>query len=262
MDNLVIGNTSQLSKYFPEDYVKLSSRNIDKKFIQNKIWDRIFLCFGESRKFIKDDSLHDKINFEYTLDLIHFLLPYAKNIVIYSTCELWNKYYGSIDLNTPFSFYETNYIKSKFKLTNHVLNNDFYKKVIIIFPFNFNSIYRSQDFLFGKIFNSIINKSKIEIGNTYFHRDIIHPSYVVEQSILSENNLIVGSGRLIFVNDFIRDLYSAFGMNYNDFVVEKFDFYNEYETRNEYYLKSKKSLYTYNTLLNETINDIKNKILL
>jgi hypothetical protein len=74
MDNLVIGNTSQLSKYFPEDYVKLSSRNIDKKFIQNKIWDRIFLCFGESRKFITDEKLYDEVNFEYTVTQ---LAPYV-----------------------------------------------------------------------------------------------------------------------------------------------------------------------------------------
>ena len=51
-------------------------------------------------------------------------------------------------------------------------------------------------------------------------------------------------------------------MNYEDYVVERFDFYNEYETKNEYYLKSKKSLYSYNSLFNQTINDIKNKILL
>ena len=262
MDNLVIGSSSQLSKYFPENYVRISSRNIDKNFIKSKKWDRVFLCFGESRKFINDKNLHDEINFEYTLDIINFLLPYTKNIVVYSTCELWNRYYSSIDLNTPFSFYETNYIKSKFRLTDYILNNDKYKKVLIIFPFNFNSIYRSEDFLFGKIFNSILNKTKIEIGNTYFHRDIIHPIHVVNQSISTKKNIIVGSGRLIFVNDFIRDLYSNFNMNYEDFVVEQFDFYNEYETRNEYYLKSKKSLYSYNTLLNETINDIKNKILL
>lgn len=261
MDNLVIGETSQISKYFPKDYLRISSRNIDKNFIKNKKWNKIFLCFGESRKFIDDDSLHDKINFEYTLDLIHFLLPYAKNIVIYSTCELWNKYYGSIDLNTPFNFYETNYIKSKFKLTNHVLNNDFYKKVIIIFPFNFNSIYRSQDFLFGKIFNSIINKTKIEIGNTYFHRDIIHPKFVVEKSITAESHTIVGSGRLTFVNDFIRDLYNHFSMDYEEFVVEKMSKYFEYEMRNEYYLNNKKCEFSYNDLLSFTISDINSKII-
>ena len=262
MDNLVIGNTSQLSMYFPEEYVKISSRNIDKSFIQNKMWNRIFLCFGESRKFIKDEHLHNKINFDYTTKLIDFLLPHANKIVVYSTCELWNKCSGPIDLETPFNFFETNYIKSKFKLTNHILNSEVSNKVIIIFPFNFNSIYRSQNFLFGKIFNSIINKTKIEIGNTYFNRDIIHPKCVVDKSITTENNLIVGSGRLVFVNDFIRDLYSNFNMDYDDYVSEKFDYYNEYETRNEYYLKSKKYLYSYNNLLKETINDIKNKILI
>lgn len=260
MNNLVIGNTSQLSKYFPKDYVKLSSRNIDKKFIQNKIWDRIFLCFGESRKFITDEKLYDEVNFEYTISLINDILPFSKKIVVYSTCELWNKHTGQIGLNTPFDFYKTNYTKSKFKLTKYLLENKKkYHNVILIYPFNFNSTYRNQNFLFGKIFNSIVNEEKIEIGNTYFYRDIIHPKYVVKKSIDTNENLVVGSGRLIFVNDFIRDLYKAFNLDYDLYVIENINKFNEHEKVNEYYLESQNYLYNYDTLLNETIDEIKEK---
>lgn len=261
MDNLIIGNTSQLSNYFPKDYLKISSRNIDKNFIKSKKWNRVFLCFGESRKFVNNPDIHNKINFEYTIEVINFLIPYCEKIIVYSTCELWNKYSGQIDLNLPFNFYETNYIKSKYNLTNHILKNDLYKNVIILFPFNFNSIYRTQDFLFGKIFYSIINKVKIKIGDTYFYRDMIHPKHVVEESIHTNSNTIVGSGRLVFVNDFIRDIYSSFNMRYDDYIIEEFNHFNEYEKRNEYYLKTKKYLYHYNNLLTETLNDIKNEII-
>ena len=98
----------------------------------------------------------------------------------------------------------------------------------------------------------------IEIGDTYFYRDIVHPNFVVQQSIKSTDHKIIGSGRLIFVNDFIRDLYKNFNMNYDDYVVENISKYNEYEKRKEYYLKSQKNLYTYENLLVDTINDLKN----
>jgi hypothetical protein len=109
------------------------------------------------------------------------------------------------------------------------------------------------------VFNSIVNEEKIEIGNTYFYRDIIHPKYVVKKSIDTDENLVVGSGRLIFVNDFIRDLYKAFNLDYDLYVIENINKFNEHEKVNEYYLESKNYLYNYNTLLNETINDIKEK---
>jgi hypothetical protein len=131
--------------------------------------------------------------------------------------------------------------------------------VFIIYPFNFNSIYRSDDFLFGKIFNSIINKKKIEIGYTYFYRDIVHPKFVVDKSISARGHEIIGSGRLTFVNDFIRDLYQHYQMDYDEYVIENFDKYNEYDKRKEYYLNSKKPLYTYMQLLKDTISDIDKK---
>ena len=261
MKSLVIGNTSQLSYFFPNDYVKVSSRDLDYDFICSENWEKVFICFGESRKFINNIQLHDDINFYLTMSIINKIKDISNKVIVYSTCELWNQYDGQIDYKLNFNFYSTPYLQSKYKLSNFILSNkEEYKNVIILYPFNFNSTYRNSEFLFGKIFDSIINKSKIEIGDTYFYRDIIHPKFVVSESIKSEEHQIVGSGRMIYVNDFIRDLYTNYGLEYNDYVTENISKYNEYDKRKEYYLRSNNCLYSYKQLLNYTIEDIDKKI--
>lgn len=257
MNSLVIGETSQLAQFFPKEYVKISARNINYDLLLSTNWDRVFICFGVSSKNIEDKELYDDINFKLTLDIINKFKWVSNKIVIYSTCELWNRCDGAVDLSTPYDFYETPYINSKHKLTNFINNNkNEYDNVIIMFPFNFNSPFRSNNFLFGKIFNSIINKTKIEIGDTYFYRDLIHPSYVVKTSISENVNKLVGSGRLTFVNDFIRDLYSHYDLSYETLVIEDRKTFKEYNKINEFYLRSDICDYPYSTLLNETINDI------
>jgi len=164
-------------------------------------------------------------------------------------------------LKKEIKFFNTSYLSSKFKITDYILkNNEIYRNVLIMFPFNFNSIYRNENFLFGKIFNSIINKQPTQIGNTYFYRDIIHPKLVVKTSLIAEKHQLIGSGRMIFVNDFIKDLYHHFNLRYDNYITENFDRFNEYEKNNEYYLKSDKCLFTYKELLNYTIADIESKI--
>lgn len=262
LNNLLIGNTSQISHFFPdENFIKISSRDMNLEEISKQNWNRVFICFGESRKFISDIKLHDDINFYLTLDVINKLKDSSKSIVVYSTCELWNKYEGQISIDLDFNFYSTSYLQSKYKLSKYILSNqtDYYN-VFILYPFNFNSPYRSEDFLFGKIFSSIINKKVIEIGDTYFYRDIIHPKYVVKESIEATGHRIIGSGRKIFVNDFIRDLYKSFNLNYDDYVIENISKYNEYSKKNEYYLKSNQCRYSYQHLLDDTIEDIKKVI--
>jgi len=262
MNNLVIGNTSQLSYYFPEHYMKVSSRNLDINKLVEKDWDRVFICLGESRKFIDNIKIYDDINFYLTLDIIDKLKDHSRNIIVYSTCELWNQYDGPIDISNNFNFFSTPYLQSKFRLSKYILSNsrDYYN-VFILYPFNFNSVYRNSNFLFGKIFDSLINKKVIEIGDTYFYRDIIHPKFVVDESINATSHKIVGSGRLVYVNDFIRDLYRHFNMDYSQYVIENIDKYNEYDKRKEYYLKSNNCLYDYKQLMVDTIKDINNKIL-
>jgi nucleoside-diphosphate-sugar epimerase len=262
MNNLVIGNTSQLSYYFADNYRKVSGRNFNFQEYENSKWDRVFICIGESKKFIENINEYYEVNFTITLEFIEFFIIRANKVIIYSTCELWNKNSGQINLSTPFNFYNTPYIESKYKITKHIIDNGSrYSNVIILFPFNFNSIYRDKNFLFGKIFNSIINKETIEIGDTYFYRDIIHPKFVVKESINCESHKIIGSGRLTFVNDFIRNLYSNYNMNYKEFVKEDKKLFKEYERFEEYYLKSEFCLYYYNDLLNDTINDINLKLI-
>ena len=43
MKSLVIGNTSQLSYFFPNDYVKVSSRDLDYDFICSENWEKVFI---------------------------------------------------------------------------------------------------------------------------------------------------------------------------------------------------------------------------
>jgi hypothetical protein len=132
-----------------------------------------------------------------------------------------------------------------------------YKNVIILHPFNFNSIYRKDGFLFSKIFDSIVNQKQITIGNTYFYRELLHPKFIVEQSIIATHDDIIGSGRLIFVNDFIRSLYYYFDLNYDDYVTEDS---SKNITNNEkiFYLDSKDVLYSELDLFNDTIIELTN----
>lgn len=261
MDNLIIGSTSQLSYYFPKEYIRISSRNIDYSFISNKAWDRIYICIGESRKFLDDVRIYDEINFNLTLSIIDKLKYCCRTLIVYSSCELWNQYDGPISLSLDFNFYSTPYLQSKYKLSKYILNNkEKYNNVNIMYCFNFNSMHRSNNFLFGKIFDSIINKKIVEVGDTYFYRDIVHPSYVINESIKACEHKLVGSGRLTFVNDFIRDLYAYYDLKYEDYVIENFSKFNEYSKRKEYYLKSNKCLYNYQDLLQNTIRDINKKI--
>lgn len=251
MNNLVIGNTSQISYYFPEEYEKISSRNIDYKFYEDKFYDRIFLVYAEQRTYLGKSDLFYDINVTYTLEVINFFKDKCNKIIIYGTSELWNNCNGLIDINTPFNYNHSDYIKSKEILIEKTQDIE---NLIVIHPCNFNTIHRKGDFLFGKIFNSIINEKPIEIGNTYFYRDMIRPELVVERSILSDKDEIVGSGRLTFVNQFIRDLYGMFNLNYEKFVTEKMDDLN----RNIFYLKSKECLYLYDNMLNKTFYELRN----
>ena len=98
---------------------------------------------------------------------------------------------------------------------------------------------------------------KITIGNTYFYRELLHPKFVVEQSIKAETDQIIGSGRLVHVNDFIRSLYSHFNLNYEDYVTEDIK-YDIKQKQNIFYLDSKQNLYK--NLYNDTIEELKNTI--
>jgi len=252
--NLVIGNTSQLSYYFPDDYIKISSRNIDFEYHKNQKYDRIYLCFAEQRTFIEDDKeLFTNINVDYTVKVIEELKDYCNKIIVYSTCELWNNVDGSVKIEQSYNYNYSPYIESKEKMSDYIIEN-YSDDVIVLYPFNFNSPHRKPGFLFSKIFDSILNNKKIEIGNTYFYRDLVHPKYVVERSILAQEHELVGSGRLTHVNDFIRELYSGMDMNYDEYVIENFD-HNLKVERKTFWQDS--NICLYKKLIEDTLNELK-----
>lgn len=255
MNNLIIGDTSQLSHYFPNDYEKISSRNINFDDIKKKKYNKIFLLFAEQRTFVEsDEDIFNKINFDYTIEVINNLLDVAEKIIIYSTSELWNNYEGEISLELPFDYNSTPYIESKRKLCDYVKNNrDKYQKVIIVYPFNFNSIYRKSGFLFGKIFESLRTNKKIDIGNVDFYRDLIHPKIIVDVSIDTDCDVIVGSGELINVKTFIKDLYTLHNKNFDEYITID-NKHNLKNKRSNYYNSIKYS--SYNELLDLTSKDL------
>jgi GDP-D-mannose dehydratase len=65
-------------------------------------------------------------------------------------------------------------------------------------------VHRKEGFLFGKIFDSLLNNKKISIGDIDFYRDLIHPKNIVDISLITEKDIIIGSGELINVQKFIE----------------------------------------------------------
>jgi nucleoside-diphosphate-sugar epimerase len=258
-NKVVIGSSSQISQFLPDsDFLKIDSRNIDYTKL-SKNWELVILAFGENRKNIDNQNLYHDINVTLTQEVLDFFVPRSEKIIVFSTCELWSKCSGPVDLNTKFEHFDTPYILSKKKITEIILENPKkYPNTHVMFPFNFNSVYRNQNFLFGKIFKSITEKTEIEIGDSYFYRDIIHPNFVVEKIVNSAGHEVIGSGRLTFVNDFIRDLYKEFNLEYESLVKEDMSSFREFDKKYEYYLKSKDCVYTYKNLLLDTVNEISN----
>lgn len=258
MNSLVIGNTSQLGRYFPDTFHKISSRDIDFSLYENLFFDRIYVTFAEQRTFIENsDEIFSDVNYFYTIKVIEFFSKICNKLIYYSTTELWNNENGEISIDTPFNYNISSYISSKYLMTEFILSKRKYNEwanVVILYPFNFNSIYRKDGFLFSKIFDSIINNKEIEIGDTYFYRELIHPKYVVEKSLKCVDDQIVGSGRLVHINDFIRSLYKYFDVDYNKYVKENKN-NNINLKRNIFYLNSKDEQYF--ELFNDTINEIK-----
>lgn len=266
MKNLIIGDTSQMSYYYPDDYIRISSRNINFDYLKSNYWDSVYITFAEQNVYnnLNNDFLN--VNYFYTLKVIDEIINNSNRIVIFTTCELWNKYNGEINLNCKFDYSSSNinmynYIYSKEKLYNDIIKkrkeDNRYNKIIIIHPFNFNSVYRRKDFLFGKIFDSIINKNKITIGDTNFNRDIIHTKYLVERTIKSNSDEIVGSGGVININNFIKKLYHYFDMDYNYYVSEN---YNDFNNKKNTYYSQQNLIYTYDMLFKDTVEDIKKYI--
>jgi GDP-D-mannose dehydratase len=257
MSNLIIGSTAQLSNYFPLDYDRMTSRHIDIDLIKTKQYENIYILFAEQRTFLNEgEEFFTNINVDYKIKLINEIKDHCNKIIVYSTSELWNNCVGPIDLQTPFNYNYSPYIKSNEHFSNKINSNkNEYQNVHIIYAFNFNSPFRKDGFLFSKIFDCILNRKKITVGNINMLRDIIHPSYIVDNSINTTTDKIIGSGELINVKNFVRDLLNLSNMEYNDYITEDIDS-NLYNQRKEYFSKIKFS--SYEDLLKLTNHDIRN----
>ena len=253
--SLIIGNTSQLSYYFPDTFEKISSRNIDFDRVCSQQYDKVFLLFAEQRTFLNEsEDFFVKTNVNYTIEVINKFKDISNKIIIYSTSELWNKYDGCISLKDNYNYNYSPYIKSKEILCDYINNNrDIYPNVIIIYPFNFNSVYRKEGFLFGKIFDSILNNKKISIGDINFNRDLTHPKNIVDISLKANEDCIIGSGELINVQKFIEDIFTKLNKNIVDYI--EYDDSNNLKTKRGGYYCCDKTI-DYNDLINLTIKDI------
>lgn len=259
--NLVIGSTSQLAHYFPDDYVKISSRNVDLDYLRNNQWDSVYITFAEQRIY---DLNIDYVtpNYINTLNIINSLIDNSNKIVCYGTCMLWEKMSGVIRPNDDPDFYLCNpgseYTISKLLLLNRInelrMLNSKYEKVIFIHPFYFNSVHRLNYFLFGKIFDSIINKKKIWVNKLDINRDMVSPQFVVQKSIELTQDSMMSSGKLFNVKTFIIDLYKMNDMDFNEYVDE----YNPPASFHErlQIVGDVSWNYTYENLLEDTQKDI------
>jgi nucleoside-diphosphate-sugar epimerase len=260
--DLLIGSNSQLAVYWSKKNTDIiSSHDIDINEIKKNSWNRIYIAFSDGRTFLKEWKFFPEmyyVNVVKTFNLIHELKDYCNKIIYFSTTELWNKCEGKININTPFNFdRKSPYINSKYPIASTLLNKreELYKNVIIVYPFSFNCAFRKEGrFLFSKVFDSIINRKQIEIGNTYHYRELLHPIFVMDKVKKANEDEIIGCGRLVHVNDFIRDLYEIFQLKYEDYVIEKID--NNEEKKPIFYLDKNICDYSYQQLLNETVIDI------
>jgi nucleoside-diphosphate-sugar epimerase len=196
----------------------------------------------------------DKINVDYTLNVINKIKNISKKIIVYSTSELYNLHSGPVGVHsTPYYTY-TPYIASKELMVDKInkLRHKEHLDIIIITPFTFNSPYRSGGFLYNRFLSVILEGKKIEIGNIDFERDMVHPSVVAKASFTSDKDIVVGSGVLTNIRQFYVDLLKNFSINYDDYVTENNDIF--INKRKPYFA----STYTpYTNLLNDTTNDIK-----
>lgn len=259
---LIVGSGSQLSYYLRENILSrglhlntIKAGSFENNLnILNEEWQEVYLAFGESRKSGVEPEQYDLVNYDLTKKYINILKNTSKKIVCFSTCELWSGYTGPVDVNLPWNYKSNPYTDSKRKISEYVLDLDL-ENVIVSYPFNFNSPIRTKEFLFGKIFQSILLKKRIEIGNTNFKRDILHPRFLTHRILEMKTHEIIGSGRLTHIRSFIDDIYKFFNMDSCEWITESSEYFNQKEIT-EYYANSKK-IQSYESLLKETVDDLK-----
>jgi nucleoside-diphosphate-sugar epimerase len=224
MKSIVIGSTSQQSHYYPNQFLRVSSRNLDTSIFNSGPFDTVVLAFAEQG--VRDNGRDFfGTNLTYTMEILRRAVKVSRRVLVFTSCDIWSNCSGIIRPDTPVNYPNDNmYAASKAILFSEIKRNRTkdpdYNRVVVIHPFYFNSIYRDRYFLFGKIFESIISGMRIKVGNLNFYRDMIHTRFFVERCLLSETDCVIGSGKLFNVRDFVVDLYSRCGLSYYDLVEE------------------------------------------
>lgn len=216
--SLIIGGSSQLAQYFPDDWIRVSSRDINFKEIESEQWSQIHVCFSEQRTYLANDPKYKQdfwsVNYDKTIDVISRVSPLADKVVFYSTAELWNKRNGSVTTETPFLFHENHYTESKAAITEHIRSTKYFSNVAVVYPFNFNGPTRRPEYMFGKVFRSIAMNIPITLGDIDYRRELLHPSMVAivgKDQVISGGQMIAGSGIPVYIKGFVERLYRFFG---------------------------------------------------
>lgn len=266
--NLVIGSTSQLANYFPQNFIRVASRDLNLNSVVGSVWNDVHIVFAEQRTYLAGSmdksiaNLFMTVNYDMTKSLVNAIMPISRRVFYYSTAELWNKKSGPVDENTPYDYHSNHYTDSKRMISEELSNKEKYPNVTVVYPFNFNSILRRGEYLFGKVFTSIMNREPIKIGDINYYREMLHPSMVVE-AVASQHDVgkdvVVGSGRLIHVGDFIKKLYESFGMNMDTMVESTVTAPSIYR-QSIFYSSQKDDRFSETRLLNLLVSEINTRM--
>lgn len=264
--NLIIGDTSQLSRYFPEEYTRISSRNIDVDYLTQHRWNSVYICYAEQRTSLaystnaEVQKLFYSANYKSVFSLVNAIKNVCNSIVYFSTAELWNCKNGPISINTPYMYSGNHYTHSKYDISHEFLNKSLYPNVSIAYPFNFNSVYRKNTYLFNKVFGSILRKEKITIGDIHCYRELLHPSMVAKAAISHESigkDFIIGSGRVAYIHDFVEELYLSMNLKMSDYVTVDESAPVSHYKNHIFYSDTKVDQFSAINVLNKTVKELR-----
>jgi hypothetical protein len=86
---------------------------------------------------------------------------------------------------------------------------------------------------------------------------LIHPKILIDETLKTESERIIGSGHLFNVKKFVEDIFTGLDLDINKYLTYKSeDFLNN--KRAEYYNKEK--ICSYELLLSTTIQEIKKNL--
>ena len=249
MSNLIVGKNSQLGFYLQDNNSSVLS--LSESFCDDKLYNKIFILAAEQRTFLNlpYSDFYD-VNVKKTIALVEKKIDFCQKMYIFLTSELWNNYSGPIDTNVTFNFTPSNYILSKYHLQKKIIKNfQNDERIIMVYPFNFNSTMRRSGTLFGKVFETIIDGVQNNFSNLNFKRDFSHTTYVADRIKELQFDSVIGSGQLFHMKQFVYDLCEHFEVDKSLFLLSDFQ-----PKMNEFYDKNGK--YSYEQLLKDTIEDI------